>query len=102
MKTAKKPEFIVDLTKCDSPESVKFEFVRAKAKAGKKLTDQELMFLVRLGAQTMTEIIDEQIAKLRPVVFETTDKKKIEKVINIFTPKKPWYKRLWNWITRKK
>lgn len=102
MKTTKKPEFIVDLTKCESPESVKFEVIRAKAKAGKKLTDQELMFIVRLGAQTMTEIIDEQIEKLHPMVFETTDKKKIKKMINILVPKKPWYKRLWNWITRKK
>ena len=100
MKNTKKPLFVVDLTKAETPEDVRFEFIRGKALAGQKLTDEDLKFLVRMGANAMLEVIDEHMAELKPVSFQTTDKKKIEKVIKILMPKEPWYKRFWKWLKK--
>lgn len=100
MKNTKKPLFVVDLTKAETPEDVRFEFIRGKALAGQKLTDEDLKFLVRMGANAMLEVIDEHMAELKPISFQTTDKKKIEKVIKILMPKEPWYKRFWKWLKK--
>lgn len=94
-----KPLFIADLTEAETPEDVKFEFIRAKAKAGVKLTDNEIMWLVKLGSNITIEVIDEHITKLKPI---DVSKEKVDKIINILTKKEPWYKRFWKWITRKK
>ena len=94
-----KPLFIADLTEAETPEDVKFEFIRAKAKAGVKLTDNEIMWLVKLGSNITIEVIDEHITKLKPI---NVSKEKVDKIINILTKKDPWYKRFWKWITRKK
>lgn len=94
-----KPLFIADLTEAETPEDVKFEFIRAKAKAGVKLTDNEIMWLVKLGSNITIEVIDENITKLKPI---NVSKEKVDKIINILTKKEPWYKRFWKWITRKK
>lgn len=101
-KKSTKYTFIADLTQAENPEDVKFEFIRGKAKAGVKLTDDEIMWLVKLGSKITLEAIDESMAKMKPVAtFSDVDGKKIEKIIKILTKKEPWYKRFWNWITRK-
>ena len=98
-----KPLFIVDLTEAETPEDVKFEFIRAKAKAGVKLTDNEIMWLVKLGSNITIEVIDEHITKMKPIAqFDNVSKEKVDKIFKILTKKDPWYKRFWKWITRKK
>lgn len=105
MKTTKtsKPLFIADLTEAETPEDVKFEFIRAKAKAGVKLTDNEIMWLVKLGSNLTIEVIDEHLIKMKPIAqFDNVSKEKVDKIVKILTKKEPWYKRFWKWITRKK
>lgn len=105
MKTTKtnKPLFIADLTEAETPEDVKFEFIRAKAKAGVKLTDDEIMWLVKLGSNITIEVIDEHVTKMKPIAqFDNVSKEKVDKIFKILTKKEPWYKRFWKWITRKK
>jgi hypothetical protein len=98
-----KPLFIADLTEAETPEDVKFEFIRAKAKAGVKLTDNEIMWLVKLGSNITIEVIDEHITKMKPIAqFDNVSKEKVDKIFKILTKKEPWYKRFWKWITRKK
>ena len=98
-----KPLFIADLTEAETPEDVKFEFIRAKAKAGVKLTDNEIMWLVKLGSNITIEVIDEHITKMKPIAqFDNVSKEKVDKIFKILTKKDPWYKRFWKWITRKK
>jgi len=98
-----KPLFIVDLTEAETPEDIKFEFIRAKAKAGVKLTDNEIMWLVKLGSKITLEAIDESMAKMKPIAqFDNVSKEKVDKIFKILTKKEPWYKRFWKWITRKK
>ena len=98
-----KPLFIADLTEAGTPEDVKFEFIRAKAKAGVKLTDNEIMWLVKLGSNITIEVIDEHITKMKPIAqFDNVSKEKVDEIFKILTKKDPWYKRFWKWITRKK
>ena len=103
-KTVKKPAFIVDLTKAETIEDIKFEFIRAKAKAGVKLDDEEIYFLINLGATMAIEVIDDCIEKLNAKTVHIQDDKLYEKLEGILKeamePKKPWYKRFWNWITK--
>ena len=103
-KTVKKPAFIVDLTKAETIEDIKFEFIRAKAKAGVKLDDDEIFFLVNLGATMAIEVIDECIEKLNAKTVHIHDDKLYHKLENILKeatqPKNPWYKRFWGWITK--
>ena len=95
MKATKKTkyDFIVDLTKCDEPEWVRFEFIRAKAKAGVKLTDDDLDYIFTLGISETVDIINFCLTAFATEVKVSTTK--------IVMKKKPWYKRFWNWITRK-
>lgn len=101
-KKSTKYTFIADLTQAENPEDVKFEFIRGKAKAGVKLTDNEIMWLVKLGSKITLEAIDESMAKMKPIAqFDNVSKEKVNKIFKILTKKKPWYKRFWKWITRK-
>jgi CTP:phosphocholine cytidylyltransferase-like protein len=102
-KKSTKYTFIADLTNAHDPEDVKFEFIRGKAKAGVKLTDEEIMWLVKLGSKITLEAIEESMTKMKPVAcFDNVDANKVKKIVKILTKKEPWYKRFWNWITRKK
>ena len=106
-KNVNKPMIIVDLTKVETCDDIQFEFTRAKAKAGKPLTDQEINQVVRYGAHLALELIDqfcdEYSSKWERV--EIKDQKQIKKAIEIIEkmmkPKKDaWYKRVWNWVKK--
>ena len=100
-KTNKKPLFVADLTKAHTAEDVKFEFIRGKAKAGVKLTDEEIMWLVKLGSDITLEAIDESLVKLKPIAqFDDVDRKTVDKIFKILTKKEPWYKKFWKWATK--
>ena len=48
-KNIKKPVIIVDLTNIETTDDIRFEFTRAKAKAGVPLTDLEINQVVAYG-----------------------------------------------------
>ena len=105
LKNIKKPMIIVDLTNIESCEDIKFEFNRAKAKAGVPLTDAEINSVVAYGAHLALDVIDQFCEQYQAVqTVEITDKKQIKKAIkaieNILKPKTPWYKKLWNWVKK--
>lgn len=107
-RTMKKYSYVVDLTSVDSCEDIQLEFIKAKALAGVKITEDEFKFIVKYGAELAFDAIDAGIEAL----VKSSNYHKIEddalvqdmlKLIEKHTkPKKPWYKRLWAWITRKK
>jgi DNA-directed RNA polymerase subunit E'/Rpb7 len=101
-----KPTIIVDLTQAETCEDVRFEFVRAKAKAGVPLTEAEINSVVAYGAHLTLDTIDsfcDQYQKMYPTI-EIKDKKQVQKAIkaieSILKPKTPWYKKLWNWVKK--
>lgn len=101
-KVTKKPKFIVDLTKAETCEDIKFEFIKAKATNGVAITEDEILFLVNLGAKIAMEYIDKCITELEANTVKIKDNKlfnELEKLLEKATkPKKPWYKRAFGWI----
>lgn len=103
-KISKKPTFVVDLTKAETPEDVKFEFVKAKTLAGVKITNAEFKYIMQYAIDCAIDAIDNYFTaynKQHEKVIIQNDKlfdeinKLIEKALN---PKKPWYKKLFGWI----
>lgn len=99
-----KPVMIVDLTNVESCDDIRFEFTRAKAKAGIPLTDQEIDQVVAYGAHMALNMIEqffEQFTVEKFTVARESDAKDIIKAINkAIKPKTPWYKKVWNWIKK--
>ena len=105
-KNIRKPVIVVDLTKVETTDDIRFEFTRAKAKAGVPLTDQEINQVVAYGAHLALDTID-QFCEQYAAEFQSvkiTDKKQIKKAIkaieSILKPKTPWYKKVWNWMKK--
>ena len=94
-----KPTFVVDLTNATSVEDVKIAFVEAKVKAGVPITMNELLAYVRIGLDIATELQNCNVTIIESDELALKMLKLIKKYEN---KKTPWYKRFWNWITRKK
>ena len=99
-----KPTIIVDLTNVESCEDIRFEFTRAKAKAGQPLTETEINQVVAYGAHLALDTIDQFLAQFTAQSVVLKDQKQIKKAVKaiekIIAPKKPWYKRFWGWIKK--
>ena len=88
----KKPEVIVNLTDAETPEDVRYSFIMAKARAGVAITEQDVDWLINVGAKAIAEVIIVERNKLYNQLVKTFDK-----AVN---PKEPWYKRFWNWLKK--
>lgn len=103
-KVTSKPKFIVDLTKVETCEDIKFEFIKAKATQGVAITEDDILFLVNLGAEIALEYIDKCIDEINKQTIKIQDDKLFDELTNLLRkatqPKKPWYKRFWSWITK--
>lgn len=106
-KVVKKPKYIVDLTTVQTIDDVKYQFAKAKALAGVKLTKAEVLFIAWYGATVMMDVIDSCINEINKstTTIKIEDDKlydKLDKIVKkAMAPKKdPWYKRAWNWITK--
>lgn len=103
-KVTSKPKFIVDLTKVETCEDIKFEFIKAKATQGVAITEDDILFLVNLGAEIALEYIDKCIDEINKQTIKIQDDKLFDELTNLLKkatqPKKPWYKRFWSWITK--
>ena len=104
-KNIKKPMIIVDLTQVETCDDIRFEFTRAKAKAGAPLTDEEINQVVRYGAHLALEVIDQFCDQFSAQTVVLKDKNQIKKAIKaiekLIKPKKePWYKRFWGWVKK--
>lgn len=103
-KTAIKPKFIVDLTKVKTCEDIKFEFIKAKATQGVAITEDDILFLVNLGAEIAMKYIDMCIEEIEKKTVKIHDEKLYKELTDLLKkatePKKPWYKRFWSWLTK--
>ena len=105
-KTTNKPCFIVDLTGAVDSDDIRFEFIKAKALQGVKITKDDLAFIAFIGAKVAFETIDEKLNELYKSCSYTAieDDKLVQDVLKLIDkatkPKNPWYKRFWGWITK--
>ena len=107
-KSTKQPELIVNLTAVDTCDDIQLEFIKAKSMQGFSISEDEFKFIVKYGAElafdTIDACLDAFIASGSYTRIE--DDKLAEDIVKLIKksikPKKPWYKRFWHWLTRKK
>lgn len=100
-KPAFKPAFVADFTWCETAEDAYEELLTAKYEAKVPLTNYEIgKFCEYKIVQALDQFVDDLFGGHNAVVIDDGEAKACDafKV----TVKQPWYKRLWNWITRKK
>ena len=78
-----KPAYTVDLTDTYTAEEAKVKFALAKHNARIPLTDDELKTIIAYTGDLVPSV-----CLCNVEVYEVKEKK-------------PWYKRFWNWLTRK-
>lgn len=109
-KTTKKtkktnPGMVVNLLDVRCPGDVFYEFAAAKARAGIALSESDIMEIKLRGAIDALEYIDSCLDELCKNATVINNSKLVNDVVGLIkktvAPKKPWYKRFWNWITRK-
>lgn len=106
-KTTIKPDFIVNLTNVESVEDINLAFIEGKIKAAKPISWNEYMMLIDIITDVAANVANDMFdaftgfKKTNPIEIS---KKEFDEIVNIInhTQKKPWYKRFWNWLTRKK
>ena len=96
----KNPKYTIDMTNAANMHDVTEDFISQKISNGMKLTDNDICTITSIA----TDII---LKNLMPEdctaivndggVYRKCTTVRVEK-----KAKKPWYKRLWNWITRTK
>ena len=82
-KTNKKPAYVVDITNVNNVDDMRVAFALAKHNANMPLSDDELISIITYTVDHTPEV-------------------RIYNVEYYEVIKKSWYKRFWNWITRKK
>lgn len=95
-----KPKYTIDMTNAASMDDITADFISQKIMNGMKLTESDVCTIVSI----VTDII---LKNLMPedctaIVNDGGVYRKCTAVRVENEVKKPWYKRAWNWITRKK
>ena len=96
----KRPKYIISMLDVANVDDVTAYFIGQKISAGMRVTDCDYDTVISILADALlNEILPENgcaVVKDDCVYLRCKAEKVEEKV------KKPWYKRLWNWITRTK
>ena len=104
-KSTKTAKFIVNYTDVDTPDDLLYEVIVAKVRAGMVITEQDVKTLVMYGAKVsmsyVQAIIDEQEAHTHYINDDDLTRKMLKLINKKIAKKTPWYKRFWNWMTRK-
>lgn len=99
-------KFVVNLTDIETCDDIQLEFIKGKALAGVAITEDEFKFIVQYGAQLAFDTIDAcieaflQSDKYTKIEDDDLAQELLKLIENSLKPKKPWYKRLWAWITK--
>ena len=95
-----RPKYTIDMTNAANMDDITADFISQKIMNGMKLTESDVCTIVSI----VTDII---LKNLMPedctaIVNDGGIYRKCTAVRVENEVKKPWYKRAWNWITRKK
>lgn len=104
-KKATKPTMVVDITTATRPVDIYRAFAEAKIKAGEPITMEELKACEAIAVDEVVSAIEYLVDQMNSDTVVYEDDKLVDDIISLidkrFAPKKPWYKRFWNWVTRK-
>lgn len=96
----KKPKYTIDMTNAANMCDVTEDFISQKISNGMKLTDSDVCTITSIATDIILKnIMPEDCTAIvnDGGVYRKCTAVRVEK-----KAKKPWYKRAWNWITRKK
>lgn len=101
-KTAKvkRPKYVIDMTNAANMNDVIANFIGQKISNGMKLTDSDISTIMSIVTDIILKDLmpeDRSAIVKDGGVYRKCTAERVEAKV-----KKPWYKRLWNWITRTK
>lgn len=101
-KTAKvkRPKYVIDMTNAANMNDVIANFIGQKISNGMKLTDSDISTIMSIVTDIiLKDLMPEDCSAIVKDggVYRRCTAERVE-----VKAKKPWYKRLWNWITRTK
>lgn len=95
-----RPKYIIDMTNAANMNDVTANFISQKISNGMKLTDLDISTIVSIVTDAiLKDLMPEDCSAIVKDggVYRKCTAERVE-----VKAKKPWYKRVWNWITRKK
>lgn len=95
-----KPKYTISMTEAANIDDITADFISQKIMNGMKLTESDVNTIVSI----VTDIVLENLMPedCSAIVSDGGVYRKCTAVRIENKVKKPWYKRAWNWITRKK
>lgn len=95
-----KPKYTISMTEAANIDDITADFISQKIMNGMKLTESDVSTIVSI----VTDIVLENLMPedCSAIVSDGGVYRKCTAVRVDNEVKKPWYKRAWNWITRKK
>ena len=95
-----KPKYTISMTEAANIDDITADFISQKIMNGMKLTESDVSTIVSI----VTDIVLENLMPedCSAIVNDSGVYRKCTAVRIENKVKKPWYKRAWNWITRKK
>lgn len=105
MKTKKKfkPAFVVDLTYDKTAEELFEEIIMAKYENKLPMSHYEIgKFAEYKAVQALDSFVEDMFCGHNAVVFDGEDLVAMDAIKVEVKEKLPWYKRFWNWLTRRK
>lgn len=95
-----KPKYTISMTEAANIDDITADFISQKIMNGMKLTESDVSTIVSI----VTDIVLENLMPedCSAIVNDGGVYRKCTVVRVENEVKKPWYKRAWNWITRKK
>lgn len=101
-KTAKvkRPKYVIDMTNAANMNDVIANFIGQKISNGMKLTDSDISTIMSIVTDIiLKDLMPEDCSAIVKDggVYRKCTAERVE-----VKAKKPWYKRIWNWITRTK
>ena len=95
-----KPKYTISMTEAANIDDITADFISQKIMNGMKLTESDVSTIVSIVTDIVLEnLMPEDCSAIvnDGGVYRKCTAVRIENKV-----KKPWYKRVWNWITRKK
>ena len=95
-----RPKYTIDMTNVANVNDITESFIGQKILNGMKLTDSDISTIVSI----VTDIVLEDLMPedCTAIVNDNGTYRKCTAIRVENKVKKPWYKRVWNWITRTK
>ena len=96
----KRPKYVIDMTNAANMNDVIANFIGQKISNGMKLTDSDISTIMSIVTDIiLKDLMPEDCSAIVKDggVYRKCTAERVEVKV-----KKPWYKRLWNWITRTK